>query len=176
MEKRPTLRFLAGREDAGSTPDPAAPKLFGEFSKKLIIPLMGHSYFIECQKCDYKSEEITMGVGFLFGNIDDILHALRGNDKKIVQLLKHRKQIHTHYSRGYSLYQCSKCHSLENKCHLTLYNQQGDLIFQTESYCRSCQKAREYMPEDSDNETIPDLCCPKCHQQDLKVLLGILWD
>ena len=64
MEKRPTLRFLAGREDAGSTPDPAAPKLFGEFSKKLIIPLMGHSYFIECQKCDYKSEEITMGVGF----------------------------------------------------------------------------------------------------------------
>ena len=23
MEKRPTLRFLAGREDAGSTPDPA---------------------------------------------------------------------------------------------------------------------------------------------------------
>ena len=82
MEKRPRLRFLAGREDAGSTPDPAAPKLFGEFSKKLIIPLMGHSYFIECQKCDYKSEEITMGVGFLFGNIDDILHALRGNDKK----------------------------------------------------------------------------------------------
>ena len=52
MEKRPTLRFLAGREDAGSTPDPAAPKLFGEFSKKLIIPLMGHSYFIECQKCE----------------------------------------------------------------------------------------------------------------------------
>ena len=38
------------------------------------------------------------------------------------------------------------------------------------------QKAREYMPEDSDNETIPDLCCPKCHQQDLQVLLGILWD
>ena len=37
MEKRPTLRFLAGREDAGSTPDPAAPKLFGEFSKELII-------------------------------------------------------------------------------------------------------------------------------------------
>ncbi len=31
MEKRPTLRFLAGREDAGSTPDPAAPKLFWEF-------------------------------------------------------------------------------------------------------------------------------------------------
>ena len=30
------------------------------------------------------------------------------------------------------------------------------------------------MPEDSDNETIPDLCCPKCHQQDLRVLLGIL--
>ena len=54
---------------------------------------MGHSYFIECQKCEYKSEEITMGVGFLFGNIDDILHALRGNDKKTVQLLKHRKQI-----------------------------------------------------------------------------------
>jgi len=26
-KKRPTLRFLAGREDAGSTPDPAAPKL-----------------------------------------------------------------------------------------------------------------------------------------------------
>ena len=25
MEKRPTLRFLAGGEDAGSTPDPAAP-------------------------------------------------------------------------------------------------------------------------------------------------------
>jgi hypothetical protein len=94
---------------------------------------MGHSYFIECQKCEYKSEEITMGVGFLFGNIDDILHALRGNDKKTVQLLKHRKQIHTHYSRGYSLYQCRNCKSLENKCHLTLYNQQGDLIFQTES-------------------------------------------
>jgi hypothetical protein len=97
-----------------------------------------------------------MGVGFLFGNIDDILHALRGNDKKTVQLLKHRKQIHTHSTRGYSLYQCTSCHSLENKCHLTLYNQQGDLVFQTDSYCRSCQKAREYMPEDSDYETIPD--------------------
>ena len=117
-----------------------------------------------------------MGVGFLFGNIDDILHALIGNDKKTVQLLKHQKQIHTHYSRGCSLYQCRNCKSLENKFHITLYNQQGDLIFQTESYCRSCQKAREYMPEDSDNETIPDLCCPKCHQQDLRVLLGILWD
>ncbi len=44
MEKRPTLRFFAGREDAGSNPDPAAPKLFGEFSKKFLIPLMGHSY------------------------------------------------------------------------------------------------------------------------------------
>ena len=63
-KKRPTLRFLAGRENAGSTPDPAAPKLFGEFSKKLIIPLMGHSYFIECQKCDYKSEEIISPFSF----------------------------------------------------------------------------------------------------------------
>ncbi len=35
MEKRPRLRFLAGREDAGSTPDPAAPKLI--CLKKLII-------------------------------------------------------------------------------------------------------------------------------------------
>ena len=54
---------------------------------------MGHSYFIEYQKCDYKSEEITMGMSFLFGNVDDILHALRGNDKKTVQLLKHRKKF-----------------------------------------------------------------------------------
>ena len=164
MEKRLTLRFLEGREDAGSTPDPAAPKLFGEFSKKLILPFIVYSYFIKCQKCAYKSEEIKLGLGYLFGNIDDICHALRGNDKKTVQLLKHRKQVHTHYSRGYSLYQCSNCNSLENKFHLTLYDKQGDLIFQTESYCRLCQKAREYIPEDSNYYTIPDLCCPKCHE------------
>ena len=176
MEKRPTLRFLAGREDAGSTPDPAAPKQFNEISSKLIIPFMGQSYLIGCQKCDFKSKEIKTGVGFLFGNINDIVYVLKGTDKKKVQILNHQKQIHTHYSRGYSLYQCSKCHSLENKCHLTLYNQQGDLIFQTESYCRSCQKEREYMPEDTDNGTIPDLYCPKCHRQDLQVIVGMLWD
>ena len=37
MEKRPTLRFLAGREDAGSTPDPAAPKRFVKILNKLNI-------------------------------------------------------------------------------------------------------------------------------------------
>ena len=37
MEKRPRLRFLAGREDAGSTPDPAAPKLFGEITMGLAF-------------------------------------------------------------------------------------------------------------------------------------------
>ena len=35
MEKRPTLRLLAGREDAGSTPDPAAPNGFNTSLNKL---------------------------------------------------------------------------------------------------------------------------------------------
>ena len=52
---------------------------------------MGQSYFIECPKCDYSSSEITMGVGFLFGNIDDLLHGLKGKDKKTVQFLHSRK-------------------------------------------------------------------------------------
>ncbi len=176
MEKRPTLRFLAGREDAGSTPDPAAPKLFGEFSKELIINIMGQSYLIECNNCQYKSKEMMTGVGFLFGKIEDILHSLKGNDKKTVQTLKREKKIHTHYSRGYSLYQCNSCHSIDNKCHLILYNKEGELIFQTNSYCNSCQENREYMPEDSNNDTIPDLFCPQCHNQNCNVILYALWD
>ena len=137
---------------------------------------MGHTYFIECSKCDYSSSEITLGVGFLFGNVDDILHGLKGQDKKTVQFLNNRKTIHHHYSRGYSLYQCSNCHSLENKCHLVLYNSKGDLLFETESYCDPCQKNRDYMPEDSENETVPGLHCPKCHHNKLHISLGALWD
>ena len=37
MEKRPRLRFLAGREDAGSTPDPAAPQKYLTIVKKRIF-------------------------------------------------------------------------------------------------------------------------------------------
>ena len=40
MEKRPTLRFLAGREDAGSTPDPAAPNKFKKIIKIIHIFLI----------------------------------------------------------------------------------------------------------------------------------------
>ena len=137
---------------------------------------MGQIYFIECSKCNYQSKEITIGVGFLFGNIDDIILALKGEDKKTVQFLQNRKVIHTHYSRGYSLYQCPDCHSLENKCHLSLYNKEGELLFESQSYCDSCQKNRDYMPEDFDNETMPNLCCPKCHHDKLKLTLGALWD
>ena len=53
MEKRPTLRFLAGREDAGSTPDPAAPK----FNYYLLEYLLN-------QNC--KSERFTI---FTFFNL-----------------------------------------------------------------------------------------------------------
>ncbi len=37
MEKRPRLRFLAGREDAGSIPDPAAPKNIRKVYFTLIV-------------------------------------------------------------------------------------------------------------------------------------------
>ena len=74
-----------------------------------------------------------MGVGFLFGSVENILETLTGHDQEQVQRLLNQKQVHTHYSRGYSLYQCQECHSLDNKVHLTLYNSEGDLVFQTES-------------------------------------------
>ena len=151
-------------------------KIMFNLSKRFIVSLMGQSYFIECPKCDYSSSEITMGVGFLFGNIDDLLHGLKGEDKKTVQFLHSRKTIHHHYSRGYSLYQCPECHSLENKCHLDLYNSEGELLFSTQSYCDPCQKNRDYMPEDLEKETIPNLCCPKCHHHQISLSLGALWD
>jgi len=137
---------------------------------------MGQSYFIECPKCQYQSKEITLGVGFLFGTVENILDTLTGHDQKQVQQLLNQNQIHTHYSRGYSLYQCPECHSLDNKVHLTLYDQNGELLFQTESYCKACQKSREYMPEDNDQELIPNLRCPQCHHDTLQFSLGMLWD
>ena len=154
----------------------AAPKLFSNISKRFILPLMGQGYIIECPKCQYRSKDIMMGVGFLFGSVENILDTLTGHDQEQVQRLLNQKQVHTHYSRGYSLYQCQECHSLDNKVHLTLYNSEGDLIFQTESYCGDCQKVREYMPEDNDQETIPDLHCPKCHHDTLHFSEGMLWD
>ena len=117
-----------------------------------------------------------MGVGFLFGSVENILDTLEGHDKQQVQRLLNQNLIHTHYARGFSLYQCSDCHSLDNKVHLTLYNKEGELLFQTESYCADCQKTREYMPEDSEKETIPNLHCPKCHHDTLSLFPGKLWD
>ena len=176
MEKRPTLRFLAGREDAGSTPDPAAPKQLDNISKEILVSLMGLNYFIKCQKCNYKFEKIKTGVSFLFGKIDDIQYVLNGNDKKTVQLLQQQNKIHTHYSKGYSIYQCNNCHSLENICHLVLYDKYGNIIFRSESYCNQCQNLRDYIPEDNVNKIIPDLHCPICHNQDLKIDVVNLWD
>ena len=137
---------------------------------------MGQAYIIECPKCQYRSQDIMMGVGFLFGSVENILDTLEGHDKDQVQHLVNQGLVHTHYARGFSLYQCSDCHSLDNKVHLTLYNNDGELLFQTESYCGDCQKIREYMPEDSEKETIPDLHCPKCHHDTLTLSLGMLWD
>jgi ssDNA-binding Zn-finger/Zn-ribbon topoisomerase 1 len=117
-----------------------------------------------------------MGVGFLFGSVENILDTLEGHDKDQVQHLVNQGLVHTHYARGFSLYQCSDCHSLDNKVHLTLYNNDGELLFQTESYCGDCQKIREYMPEDIEKETIPDLHCPKCHHDTLNLFPGKLWD
>ena len=155
---------------------PTLPKSIFNISKRFILPLMGQAYIIECPKCQYRSKEIMMGVGFLFGTVENILETLTGHDKEQVQRLLNQKQVHTHYSRGYSLYQCQECHSHDNKVHLTLYNSEGDLIFQTESYCGDCQKTRVYMPEDNEQETIPDLHCPKCHHDTLHFSEGMLWD
>ena len=137
---------------------------------------MGQAYIIECPKCQYRSQDIMMGVGFLFGSVENILDTLEGHDKDQVQRLVNQGLVHTHYARRFSLYQCSDCHSLDNKVHLTLYNKDGELLFQTESYCGDCQKIREYMPEDSEKETIPDLHCPECHHDTLNLSLGKLWD
>ena len=137
---------------------------------------MGQGYIIECPKCQYRSKDIMMGVGFLFGSVENILDTLTGHDQEQVQRLLNQKQVHTHYSRGYSLYQCQECHSLDNKVHLTLYNSEGDIVFQTKSYCGDCQKVREYMPEDNDQETIPDLHCPQCQHDTLHFSEGMLWD
>tara|TARA_B100000965_G_scaffold374910_1_gene366581 strand:+ start:1222 stop:1671 length:450 start_codon:yes stop_codon:yes gene_type:complete len=140
-------------------------------SKRFINSLIGQNYSIECPKCDYVFSEITIGVGYLFGNIDDLLHGLKGEDKKIVQSLHNMKSIHHYYSRGFSLYQCSNCFSLENKCHLDLYNSQGDLLFATQSFCDLCQQNRDYLPEDFENETVPGFYCPKCHHHELSLLI-----
>ncbi|MEK9896539.1 MAG: hypothetical protein VW518_08970, partial [Burkholderiaceae bacterium] len=66
-----------------------------------------------------------MGVGFLFGNVKDISLALNKQDKATVEQLESQNLIHSHYSKGYSIYQCEDCHSLENGCHLELYDIQG---------------------------------------------------
>ena len=113
----------------------SAPYSFPKLSKRFILSIMGQSYIIECPKCQYHSQDIMMGVGFLFGSVENILDTLEGHDKQQVQRLLNQNLIHTHYARGFSLYQCSDCHSLDNKVHLTLYNKEGELLFQTESYC-----------------------------------------
>ena len=155
---------------------PTLPKSIFNISKRFILPLMGQSYFIECPKCQYQSKEIILGVGFLFGNVENIIDTLKGHDKEQVQRLLNEKLIHTHYSKGFSVYQCQECHSLDNKVHLTLYDIEGGLLFRSESYCGDCQKVREYMPEDNDQETIPDLHCPKCNHNTLHFSEGMLWD
>ena len=137
---------------------------------------MGQNFSIECSNCDYSFKDVTIGVGYLFGNIDDLLNGLKGEDKKKVQLLHNRKSIHHYYSRGFSLYQCPDCHSLENKCHLDLYDSKGELLFATHSYCDLCQKNREYLYEDFESDTVPGLYCPKCHKNIINISLGSLWD
>ena len=82
MEKRPTLRFLAGREDAGSTPDPAAPKILDNETKKILRSLMIQRFFIKCKNCNFISQEFKNGVAFLFGNIDEIINILKKKDKR----------------------------------------------------------------------------------------------
>ena len=46
----------------------AAPNSFPKPSKRFILSVMGQAYIIECPKCQYRSQDIMMGVGFLFGS------------------------------------------------------------------------------------------------------------
>ena len=139
----------------------AAPKSIFNISKRFILPLMGQAYIIECPKCQYCSKDIMMGVGFLFGSVENILETLTGHDQEQVQrLVKPKASPHALLQRLLPV-PMSECHSLDNKVHLTLYNSEGDLVFQTESYCGDCQKVREYMPEDNDQENHPRSSLPQ---------------
>ena len=53
---------------------------------------MGQGYIIECPKCQYRSKDIMMGVGFLFGSVENILETLTGHDQEQVQRLLNQKQ------------------------------------------------------------------------------------
>jgi len=54
---------------------------------------MGQGYIIECPKCQYRSKDIMMGVGFLFGSVENILDTLTGHDQEQVQRLLNQKQV-----------------------------------------------------------------------------------
>ena len=45
---------------------------------------MGQGYIIECPKCQYRSKDIMMGVGFLFGSVENILDTLTGHDTNVM--------------------------------------------------------------------------------------------
>ncbi len=167
MEKRPRLRFLAGREDAGSTPDPAAPKILDNETKKILRSLMIYKFYIKCKNCNYTSQEFKNGVAFLFGNIGEIISILQTKDKKKVNQLKKKDKIHSFYSKGFSLYQCEKCYSIENKYHLLLTDNLGEIIFKSESFCQKCKITRQSL---NINEKGNRYCCPNCLRLSLYIL------
>ena len=162
MEKRPRLRFLAGREDAGSTPDPAAPTLFYKEHKKLIFLMMKNNYFLECEHCKNLIYGFKFGLRYLFGNISNIISTQRVSDKKII--FNFYDDVHTFYSKGYSIYQCAKCNSYENIYHLLLYDIKGECIFETRSFCENCNLLRDYISVELDEKSFIDFKCLKCNK------------
>ena len=76
----------------------SAPNSFPKLSKRFILSVMGQAYIIECPKCQYRSKEIMMGVGFLFGSVENILETLSGHDQEQVQRLLNQKQVQSYGS------------------------------------------------------------------------------
>lgn len=124
---------------------------------------MNFNYFIECNNCKYKINGFKFGQFYFFANIDDIIRMQTEFDKNTISNIY--KKIHTFYSKGYSLYQCLKCNSLDNKYHLLLYNKQGDCIFETESFCKNCNQLRDYISFELANRTIDCLKCLGCNKK-----------
>ena len=98
---------------------------------------------------------------------DEIINILKKKDKRKVNQLKKNGKIHSFYSKGFSLYQCRKCYSIENKYHILLTDNIGEIIFRSESFCQKCKITRQSL---SINDNENRYCCPNCLKSSLHIL------
>lgn len=136
---------------------------------------MGKNIFIKCKNCSFHKEYDT-GVGMMFGDIEFIFNLLEKKEKfEAERIYREYKSTLNYESDGYVLYQCPKCSSVRNKCHLEL-NKNNKKIFETKSICSYCSIERVKLPIFANQTYIKNFKCPKCKSGNYDCFGGMLWD